>query len=68
MKLCQCIDFRFSGIDPQLHAGHFAGRSMYASAILDSDVDKDMTLRLSFDDWFKAVSYTHLTLPTKRIV
>ena len=47
------IDFRFSGIDPQLHAGHFAGRSMYASAILDSDVDKDMTLRLSFDDWFK---------------
>ena len=51
-KMCW-IDFRFSGIDPQLHAGHFAGRSMYASAILDSDVDKDMTLRLSFDDWFK---------------
>ena len=47
------IDFRFSGIDPQLHAGHFTGRSMYASATLDSDLDKEMILRLSFDDWLK---------------
>ena len=47
------LDFRFSGIDPQLHAGRFTGRSMYASSTLDSDRDKEVILRLSFDDWLK---------------
>ena len=45
------LDFRFSEIDPELNAGHFTGRSMYAGSTLDSDCDKEVILRLSSDDW-----------------
>ena len=45
------LDFRFSEIDPELNAGHFTGRSMYAGSTLDSDYDKEVILRLSSDDW-----------------
>ena len=45
------LDFRFSEIDPELNAGHFTGRSMYAGSTSDSDCDKEVILRLSSDDW-----------------
>ena len=45
------LDFRFSGIDPALDAGHFTGRSMYAGSAFDCDEDQEAVLRLSYDDW-----------------
>ena len=45
------IDFRFSGIDPELHAGNFVDRSMYAGGYVDCDREGAATLRISFDDW-----------------
>ena len=45
------LDFRFSGIDPELTASYFTGRSMYAGSAWHCDRDQEVTLRLSFDDW-----------------
>ena len=45
------IDFRFSGVDPELTASHFADRAMYAAGYLDSERGGAATLRISFGDW-----------------
>ena len=45
------LDWRFSGIDPELTAANFTNRSMYAGSIFESDEDKDAVLRLAYDDW-----------------
>ena len=45
------IDFRFSGIDPALHAGNFVDRSMYAGGYVHREREGTATLRISFDDW-----------------
>lgn len=45
------LDFRFSGIDPELGWDHFVNNSMYAGSYVHCDIDRRATLRLTFDDW-----------------
>ena len=45
------IDFRFSGIDPELTANRFVDSAMYAGGFLDSERARPATLRIAFDDW-----------------
>lgn len=45
------LDLRFSGIDPQLTAANFTGRSMYAGSTFECCEERETVLRLSYDDW-----------------
>ena len=45
------LDFRFSGIDPDFGWDHFVNQSMYAGSSLHCDSDREMVVRLHFDDW-----------------
>ena len=59
------IDFRFSGIDPDLSATWFQDRSMYAGTMIRSGTDREAVLRLTFDDWL-ALSVNGRRLETIR--
>ena len=44
------LDFRFSGANPEYNWDYFVNRSTYAGGVWLSDSDKEVTLRIAFDD------------------
>jgi len=45
------IDWRFSGISPNIQSGNFTGKSMYAGTIIERSASESTNLRLYYDDW-----------------
>ncbi len=45
------IDWRFSGISPEMDSGNFTGKSMYAGTVIERSSTETTNLRLYYDDW-----------------